>query len=231
MARNRSGCTNSTPPSLRQTDSRRQGQPVRSGVGAVPALAGTSSASARSDCAKLRATMGAAAFSQAYATFGACVSRYGPIEQLVTSGAKATCAVQQADPNFAATHDGKTFDQYYGKGKIRTSSPTASRSRPRRSARLNGRADEPSPHLPLHPSTAPSREDLPTGSISLRRAPRERSALGSAARSGSQLPFRTTPLSAVGREPPPAPTLTALPHRPECPLAADLIALQMPGFD
>jgi hypothetical protein len=83
----------------------------------VAAFAGTSSASARSDCAKLRATVGAAAFSQAYATFGACVSRYAPIEQLVTSGAKATCTAQQADPDFAATHDGKTFDQYYGKGK------------------------------------------------------------------------------------------------------------------
>jgi hypothetical protein len=83
----------------------------------VAASAGTSSTSARSDCAKLRATMGASAFSQAYATFGACVSRYAPIEQLVTSSAKATCTAQQADPNFAATHDGKTFDQYYGSGK------------------------------------------------------------------------------------------------------------------
>jgi hypothetical protein len=83
----------------------------------VAALAGTSSTSARSDCAKLRAAMGASAFSQAYPTFGACVSRYAPIEQQVTSGAEATCTAQQADPIFAATHDGKTFDQYYGTGK------------------------------------------------------------------------------------------------------------------
>jgi hypothetical protein len=83
----------------------------------VTAFASTSSLSARSDCSKLRATMGANEFSKAYATFGACVSRYAPIEQLVTSGAKATCTAQQADPDFAATHDGKTFDQYYGKGK------------------------------------------------------------------------------------------------------------------
>src|SRR5205823_9235160 len=80
----------------------------------MAASAGTSSTSARSDCAKLRATMGATAFSQAYATFGACVSRYAPIEQQVTSSANATCTAQQADPNFAATHDGKTFDQFYG---------------------------------------------------------------------------------------------------------------------
>lgn len=82
----------------------------------VAARAGTSSASARSDCAKLRATMDATAFSQAYANFGACVSRYAPIEGLVTSAAKATCTAEQADTNFAATHEGKTFDQYYGTG-------------------------------------------------------------------------------------------------------------------
>src|SRR5690349_3987659 len=81
------------------------------------ALAGTSSTSARSDCAKLRTAMGATAFAQAYATFGACVSRYAPIEQQVTSAATATCTAQQADPDFAAAHGGKTFDQYYGTGK------------------------------------------------------------------------------------------------------------------
>src|SRR6266566_1684948 len=79
--------------------------------------AGTSSTSARSDCGKLRAAMGATAFSKAYATFGACVSRYAPIEQQVTSSANVTCTAQQADPNFAATHEGKTFDQSYGKNK------------------------------------------------------------------------------------------------------------------
>src|SRR6476659_4502552 len=83
----------------------------------VAASAGTSSASARSDCAKLRATLGASAFSQAYATFGACVSQYAPIEQQVTRGAEATCTAQQADPKFAANHDGKTFDRFYGSGK------------------------------------------------------------------------------------------------------------------
>jgi hypothetical protein len=85
--------------------------------GSVAASAGASSTSARSDCAKLRASMGAGAFSRAYATFGACVSQYAPIEQQVTSSAESTCTAQQADPNFAATHDGKTFDQFYGVGK------------------------------------------------------------------------------------------------------------------
>jgi hypothetical protein len=85
----------------------------------VAALAGTSSGatSARSDCLKLRAALGPTGFGQAYATFGACVSRYAPIEQQVTTSANATCTAQQADPNFAATHDGKTFTQFYGIGK------------------------------------------------------------------------------------------------------------------
>lgn len=82
----------------------------------VTALAGTSSTSPRSDCAKLRATMGTTAFSQAYTNFGACVSAYAPIEQQLTAGAQATCTAQQADPTFAATHGGKTFDQFYGTG-------------------------------------------------------------------------------------------------------------------
>src|SRR3954468_8317475 len=83
----------------------------------VAASAGTGSASARSDWPKLRAAMGTTAFSQAYATFGACVSRYAPIEQQLISSAGVTCTAQQADPDFAATHGGKTFDQYYGNGK------------------------------------------------------------------------------------------------------------------
>jgi hypothetical protein len=92
---------------------------VAAALAPVAASAGTSpnATSARSDCATLRATMGATAFSQAYATFGACVSRYAPIEQQVNTSANATCTAQQADPNFAATHGGKTFAQYYGAGK------------------------------------------------------------------------------------------------------------------
>jgi hypothetical protein len=84
---------------------------------AASAGASTNATSARSDCARLQATMGTKAFSQAYATFGACVSRYAPIEQQVSTSANTTCTAQQADSNFAATHGGKTFAQYYGTGK------------------------------------------------------------------------------------------------------------------
>jgi hypothetical protein len=85
----------------------------------VAALAGTpsSTTSARVDCSKLRATMGTTAFSQAYPTFGNCLSAYAPVEQQATASAQDTCSAQQADPTFAATHGGKTFSQYYGSGK------------------------------------------------------------------------------------------------------------------
>ena len=58
--------------------------------------------------------MGTTAFNQAYPTFGACVSAYTPVENQVQASAQDTCAAQQSDPTFAATHDGKTFDEYYG---------------------------------------------------------------------------------------------------------------------
>lgn len=85
----------------------------------VAAFAGnsTSATSARVDCTKLRAAIGTTAFSQAYPNFGACVAKYAPVEQQVTDSAQATCNAQSADPNFASSHDGKTFSQYYGTGK------------------------------------------------------------------------------------------------------------------
>jgi len=61
--------------------------------------------------------MGISAFSHAYKTFGACVSAYAPVEKQVTLSATATCTAEQSDPNFASTHNGQTFDQFYGTGK------------------------------------------------------------------------------------------------------------------
>jgi hypothetical protein len=68
-------------------------------------------------CTALRAKMGAAAFAQAYPTFGRCVSSMAPLEQQNLNSANAACTAEQADPNFAASHGGKTFDQFYGTGK------------------------------------------------------------------------------------------------------------------
>jgi hypothetical protein len=72
---------------------------------------------ASADCTALKAKMGATAFVQAYSSFGACVSRYAQLEQHNQTSANATCTALQADTNFAATHGGKTFSQFYGAGK------------------------------------------------------------------------------------------------------------------
>ncbi|MDX6481131.1 MAG: hypothetical protein QOG85_1641 [Gaiellaceae bacterium] len=82
----------------------------------IAAFAATSPSAARAqhDCAQLRTTMGATAFNQAYPTFGACVAAYSPVETQVQSSAQDTCTAQQNDPTFPASHDGKTFAQYYG---------------------------------------------------------------------------------------------------------------------
>jgi hypothetical protein len=90
---------------------------VAAALAPVAALAGTpSTARAHQDCTKLRAAMGAAAFNKAYPTFGACVSAYTPVENQVQASAQDTCTAQQSDLTFAATHNGKTFVQYYGTG-------------------------------------------------------------------------------------------------------------------
>src|SRR5579859_6902 len=91
---------------------------VAAALAPVAAFADTSPSTTRAqqDCTKLRATMGSTAFNQAYPTFGDCVSAYTPVEDPVQASAQDTCTAQQSDPNFPATHDGKTFDQYYGTG-------------------------------------------------------------------------------------------------------------------
>ena len=84
----------------------------------VAAIAGTSPSTTRAhqDCTNLRAAMGSTAFNQAYPTFGACVSAYTPVEDQVQASAQDTCTAQQADPTFPASHNGKTFAEYYGTG-------------------------------------------------------------------------------------------------------------------
>ena len=72
-------------------------------------------------CAQAKTTMGATAFSTAYGTnanksnaFGKCVSKNAKNAKTAVANASQSCKAQQADTNFAASHDGKTFDQYYG---------------------------------------------------------------------------------------------------------------------
>jgi hypothetical protein len=68
-------------------------------------------------CKALKTSMGASAFSATYATFGKCVSAWTRAAHQNRHEASTACEAEQADPGFAATHDGKTFAQYYGVGK------------------------------------------------------------------------------------------------------------------
>src|SRR4051794_1583021 len=75
---------------------------------------------ASQDCASLRAKMGVTPFVQAFATpgtsnaFGKCVSKLASVERANVTSATTLCQAEQADANFAATHGGKTFVQFYG---------------------------------------------------------------------------------------------------------------------
>ena len=68
--------------------------------------------------------MGDALFRQSYGTaqsnrknaFGRCVSQWSREERQNRISAREACSAEQADANFAASHDGKTFAEYYGTG-------------------------------------------------------------------------------------------------------------------
>jgi hypothetical protein len=61
------------------------------------------------------------AFKSKYKNFGQCVSQKAKEEAAERKAARRSaakeCKAEQDDPNFAATHDGKTFEQFYGKNK------------------------------------------------------------------------------------------------------------------
>lgn len=72
-------------------------------------------------CTQTQQALGAPLFAQTYGTnasrsnaFGKCVAKNASAGQQDVTNAAKTCKAQQADPNFAAGHAGKTFDQYYG---------------------------------------------------------------------------------------------------------------------
>jgi len=75
-------------------------------------------------CRALRALLGPELFRNTYGTvqsqrrnaFGKCVSQWARTEHQNRISARSACSAEQADANFAATHDGKTFAQYYGTG-------------------------------------------------------------------------------------------------------------------
>lgn len=75
-------------------------------------------------CRALRAQLGPELFRQTYGTvqsnrrnaFGKCVSQWTRAEHQNRISARSACSAEQADANFAATHDGKTFAEFYGTG-------------------------------------------------------------------------------------------------------------------
>ena len=93
----------------------------------VAALADDASPSDKANgarsCQALKTALGAS-FASTYGTnadksnaFGKCVSKWTQTEHQNRHAAAAACKAEQADANFAASHGGKSFDQFYGSGK------------------------------------------------------------------------------------------------------------------
>lgn len=79
------------------------------------------------ECRAERTAMGTENFNNTYGTnrndrnaFGKCVSRRARDEAREESQARSNasrdCRAEREDPNFAATHGGQTFEQFYGTG-------------------------------------------------------------------------------------------------------------------
>ena len=77
-------------------------------------------ASASKQCTAVQAKIGAISFGRTFASFGACVSALTPLARQNANTAAASCRSARANANFAATHDGKTFAQFYGVGPTHT---------------------------------------------------------------------------------------------------------------
>jgi hypothetical protein len=75
-------------------------------------------------CRAERTAMGETNFKNTYGTnanksnaFGKCVSKHAKSQDNNATNAAKRCKAEQDDPNFAATHGGKTFAQFYGTNK------------------------------------------------------------------------------------------------------------------
>ena len=75
-------------------------------------------------CRALRTTLGVDVFRQTYGTaqsnrmnaMGRCVSQWAHTAHQNRISARSACSAEQADPNFAATHNNMTFAEFYGTG-------------------------------------------------------------------------------------------------------------------
>ena len=72
-------------------------------------------------CKQQRAAIGTSSFAQLYGggrnAYGRCVSKLASAAAGDNANAAKRCRAESADASFAATHDGKTFEQFYGSGK------------------------------------------------------------------------------------------------------------------
>jgi hypothetical protein len=91
---------------------------------AVPAALAEDSpdpAQASALCKQQRAAIGTSAFAQLYGgaanAYGRCVSKLASAAAGDKANAAKRCSAESADASFATTHDGKTFEQFYGSGK------------------------------------------------------------------------------------------------------------------
>ena len=89
----------------------------------VPALADDppNPNSPSAQCRAERTAMGDTNFKNTYGTnasksnaFGKCVSKHARSQDTNADNAAKRCKAEQSDANFAATHGGKTFAQFYG---------------------------------------------------------------------------------------------------------------------
>ena len=79
---------------------------------------------AMQQCKTQRASMKATDFKALYGTnktksnaFGKCIVKAAQLAKTELQNASQQCRTEQADTSFAGSHDGKTFDQYYGTAK------------------------------------------------------------------------------------------------------------------
>jgi hypothetical protein len=93
-------------------------------AGALAEDAPTPAQNAAKTCKALRTAAGAENFKAAFGTnktksnaFGKCVSKQTKVEKSSAANAAKQCKAERDDVNFAATHDGKTFAQFYGTNK------------------------------------------------------------------------------------------------------------------
>jgi hypothetical protein len=81
-------------------------------------VAGTSAPSpaklAAQMCRSIRAQDGQTTFRQTYHSFAGCLAQNKPQASQDISNAAKACKSQRSDQNFAASHNGKTFAQFYG---------------------------------------------------------------------------------------------------------------------